>query len=130
MIIGLLIAAAVTLFLTSLPFGGTAIGGTLKRWAGFAFLLALIPSMCFDMTRIALRNHPTWTPGTVALEVLTVLIVSAIAFVALAVRKAVASGGEEPRKRLSTKQPMTPPGARSDLFNMLRDELRGGDDGE
>jgi len=25
---------------------------------------------------------------------------------------------------------MTPPGARSDLFSMLRDELRGGDDGE
>lgn len=129
MIIGLLMAAAVTLFFVSLPFGGTPVGGTLKRWAGFAFLLALIPSMCFDLTRLALRNHPAWTPGTVALEVLTLLGVSAIAFVVLAVRNAIASAEDE-RKRLSTKQPVTPPGARSDLFSMLRDELRGGDDGE
>jgi len=130
MIIGLLVAAAVTLFFASLPLGGTVVGATLKKWALFAFLLALIPSMCFDLTRLALRNHPAWTPGTVALEVLTVLVVSAIAFVALAVRKMMATGADEPRKRLSTKQPVTPPGARSDLFSMLRDELRGGDDGE
>jgi hypothetical protein len=130
MIIGLLITAALMLFLVSLPFGGTPVGGALKRWAGFALLLAFIPSVCVDMLRITLRDHPAWTPGTVALEILTVLIVSAIAFVALSVRKAMASGADEPRKRLSTKQPMTPPGARSDLFSMLRDELRGGDDGE
>ena len=130
MIIGLLIAAAVTLFFISLPFGGTPVGGTLKRWAGFAFLLALIPSMCFDLTRLALRNHPGWTPGTVALEVLTLLGISAIAFVVLTVRKALTRTEDEPRKRLSAKQPVPPPGARSDLFSMLRDELRGGDDGE
>lgn len=129
MIIGLLIAAAVTLFFASLPFAGTAVGDALKRWAGFAFLLALIPSMCFDLTRLALRNHPAWSPGTVALEILTILVVSAVAYLTLAIRKAVASRNE-PKKRLSTKQPVTPPGARSDLFSMLRDELRGGDDGE
>jgi hypothetical protein len=59
-----------------------------------------------------------------------VLGVSAIAFLALAVRKAMAGGADEPKKRLSAKQPVTPPGARSDLFSMLRDELRGDDDGE
>jgi hypothetical protein len=129
MIIGLLITAAVTLLLIALPLGGTAAGGVLKRWAGFVFLLALIPSMCIDMTRMALRNHPSWTPGSVALEVLTVLIVSAVAYVVLAMRR-VMGRGDEPKRRVSTKQPMTPPGARSDLFSMLRDELRGGDDGD
>lgn len=130
MIFGLLLTAAVTLFLVSLPFGGTPIGGALKRWAGFAVLFALIPSMCFDMTRHALRNHPAWTPDTIAFEVLMVLGVSAIAFVVLKIRKAMARGGGEPKKRVSSKQPVTPPGGRSDLFSMLRDELRGGDDGE
>src|SRR5207302_9141823 len=105
MIIGLLVAAAVTLFFASLPLGGTVVGATLKKWALFAFLLALIPSMCFDMTRLALRNHPAWTPGTVALEVLMVLVVSAIAFVALAVRKMMAAARKNPRSGSARSSP-------------------------
>jgi hypothetical protein len=49
----LLIAEACGLFVLSLPFSKTETGATLRRWAGFCFVLAFLPSLLcglFDAT--------------------------------------------------------------------------------
>jgi hypothetical protein len=130
MIIQYLAAAACVLLTASLPVSKTTVGAALRRWSAFLFVLAFVPSTCFDLVHHTARSHMPWTFGRIAEEALTLLIISAIAFAVLSIRKAMRSGDPKTPKRLKAKQPVTPPGARPDLFSMLREQLRGEDDGE
>jgi len=128
MIVQYLAAGACVLAVASLPVSKTAVGAALRRWAAFLFVLAFIPSACFGLVHQTARSHMPWTSGRIAEEVLTVLIVSAMAFGVLAIRKAMKARDRKAPKRVQAKQPVTPPGARPDLFNLLREQLRGDDD--
>jgi len=130
MIIQYLAAAACVLFVASLPVSKTTVGSALRRWAGFLFLLAFLPGTCFGLVHRTASSHMPWTASRIAEEVFTLLIISAIAFAVLAIRKAMRSADPKAPKRLNAKQPVTPPGARPDLFSMLREQLRGEDDAE
>jgi len=64
--IRLLFAAATALFVLSLPMSKTEFGATLRRWAGFCFVLALLPSIIFGFffASTPSRNGPPATPPT------------------------------------------------------------------
>ena len=61
-VIRLLFAAAVALFVLSLPTGATALGASLRRWAGVCFAAALLPSVIvgffFPDGAASLAEHP------------------------------------------------------------------------
>jgi hypothetical protein len=128
MIVQYLAAGACMLAVASLPVSKTTVGAALRRWAAFLFVLAFIPSMCFGLVQHTARSQMPWTSERLAEEVLTVLVVSAIAFGVLAIRKAMKAGDRKAPKHVNAKQPVTPPGAGPDLFNLLREQLRGDDD--
>jgi len=130
MIIQYLAATACLLFVASLPISKTTVGAALRRWAAFLFVLAFVPSTCFGLVHHTARSHMPWTVGRIAEEAFTVSIVAAIAFGVLAIRKKMKAGDGRAPKRVNAKQPVTPPGARPDLFNLLREQLRGEDDVE
>jgi hypothetical protein len=130
MIIQYLAAGACLLFVASLPISKTAVGAALRRWAAFLFVLAFVPSTCFGLVHHTVRSQMPWTFDRIAEEVLTVFIVSAIAVGVLVIRKAMKAGDGRAPTRVKAKQPIAPPGARPDLFNLLREQLRGDDDAE
>lgn len=129
MIIQFLFALACFLFALSIPIAKTQLASSLRRWAAFSFLLALLPSACFGLFREAARSRLPLTPSRVAEELLTLLIVAGVAYMALAIRKYLKQGPEKQR-RIAMKQPVEPPGARPDILGILREQLRtDGDDG-
>jgi hypothetical protein len=125
MVIQLLVATACLLFVLSLPIAKTALGAALRRWAYFAFLAAFMPSLLYGILRESEFFRGPWTIGRIAEELLTILIVAAIAYVVLAFRKRTAAGAKKQPKRIITKQPVDPPGRQPDFLHMLRDQLRG-----
>lgn len=131
MIVQFLIAAACFLVAASLPIMKTALGAALRRWGCFLFLLAVLPSVFFGLLRETARSHMPWNIGRVLEELVTIAIVAAVAYALLAWRKRAAAE-KKPPKRIAMKQPVDPPGARPDILNLLRDQLRdgGGDSGD
>lgn len=128
MIVQFLVSVACILLVASLPITKTALGAALRRWGCFLFVLAFAPSVFFGILHQAVRARLPWSFVRVLEEVFTVLVVAAIAYAVLAWRKRAAA--EKKPKRLAVKQPVDPPGARPDLLNMLRDQLRNDGGGE
>lgn len=129
MIVQFLISVACILFLASIPVTKTMLGAALRRWGCFLIALAFVPSVVFGVLREAVRASTPRSFLGVVEELLTFLIVAAIAYAILAWRKRASA--EKKPKRIAMKQPVDPPGARPDLLNMLRDQLRndgGGDE--
>lgn len=126
MIIQLLVATACLLWVASLPIAKTALGSALRRWGCFFFIAAFAPSFFYGILRESEFFHGPWTAGRIADEVLTILIVAAIAYVVLAFRKRMTGGSAKKQpKRIVAKQPVDPPGRQPDFLNMLREQLRG-----
>lgn len=125
MIIQLAVATACLLLTLSVPIRNTPLGQTLRRWGCFAFLIAFAPSLFYGLLHKSPFFTGTWTAGRIGEEVLTLLIVAAIAYGVLRLRKRL-STEKQPSKRLTSKQPVDPPSRRPDLINMLREQLRDG----
>lgn len=105
------------------------LGAALRRWACFLIALAFVPSVFFGVLRQAVRASTPHSFLGVVEDLFTFLIVAAVAYAILTWRKRAAA--EKKPKRVAMKQPVDPPGARPDLFTMLRDQLRsdgGGDE--
>jgi large-conductance mechanosensitive channel len=128
MIVQFLVSVACILMVASFPIWKTALGAALRRWSCFLFVLAFAPSVFISILQEAVRAREPWSFATIIEEVFTLLIVAAIAYAVLAWRKRAAA--EKKPKRLAMKQPVDPPGARPDLLNMLRDQLRNDGGGE
>ena len=131
MIVQFLVAAACLLLTASLPIAKTALGGALRRWGCFLFLVAFLPSVFFGLLHQTMRSRMQWSAGRVLEELFTLLVVGAVAYALLAWRRRAAAE-KKPPKRVAMKQAVEPPGAQPDLFAFLRDQLRDapGGDGE
>lgn len=125
MLIQILVAAACFLVTASLPIAKTALGGALRRWGCFLFILAFLPSVFFGLLHQTLRSRMPWSAGRILEELFTILMVAVVAYTVLAWRKRVMASRERP-KRIAMKQPVDPPGTRPDILNVLRDQLREG----
>jgi|GEM_PF-1334455 len=126
MIVQFIVSVACILLVLSLPIAKTALGAALRRWGCFLFVLAFAPSVFFDILHQTVRARMPWSFERVIEELFTIVVVAAIAYAILAWRKRALA--ERKPKRIAMKQPVDPPGARPDLLNILRDQLRS--DGE
>ncbi|MEK6371191.1 MAG: hypothetical protein AABO58_00710 [Acidobacteriota bacterium] len=115
--IRLLFAAAVGLFVVSLPIYGTALGASLRRAAGFCFVLALVPSIVMGLFfPDGAAIHP------VALSVAVAVLV-VVAYVALRIRAAVKTGAKGKSARITEKAPIDRARRREqDFFAFLADQ--------
>jgi hypothetical protein len=135
-IVQFIVSVACILVVASLPIAKTALGAALRRWGCFLFVLAFAPSVFFGILHQAVRARLPWSFVRIIEEVFTVLVVAAIAYVVLRLRRREGGAGAKQPKRIGIKQPVEPPGARPDLVSLLRDQLRdpntmsGGDDVE
>jgi O-antigen ligase len=96
MIVQYLVATACLLFVLSLPLGKLPFAGLLRRWAGFLFLVAFLPSLCFGLITTAQHQHgPSATPPRTGFSfgaVVGFIILSVIAYAILEVRKRLRPG--------------------------------------
>jgi hypothetical protein len=125
MIVQILAASACILWVLAVPLSKTPLGGTLRRWGCFAFLLAFAPSLFYGILHESRFFTGAWSARRIGEEALTLLIVAVIAYGVLRVRKRL-SAEKQPGKRVMAKQPVDPPSRRPDLINMLREQLRDG----
>jgi hypothetical protein len=90
-IVQYVVAMACLLFVLSLPLGKLPFAGKLRRWAGFVFLLAFLPSLFFGL--IATSPHGTAPTSALAHNgcsfgaVLGFILLSLLAYAILEVRK-------------------------------------------
>ena len=117
--IRLLIAAAVALFVLSLPIHQTGLGAAMRRWAGFCFLVALIPSLIVglffpDGFGRSFSPHPL----TIAVGLLLAI---AVAYGVYAVRKWLREDPAKKQTRLAEKTPIERSRRQQDLFAFLAD---------
>jgi hypothetical protein len=96
MIVQYLVATACLLFVLSLPLGKLPFAGRLRRWAGFLFLLAFLPSLFFGLISTPPHTHPTTAVpqhgGCSFGGILGFIILSLIAHAILALRKRLRPG--------------------------------------
>lgn len=94
MILQYLVATACLLFVLSLPLGKLPFAGMLRRWAGFLFLLAFLPSLFFDL--ISATPGPTTSApqdeGCSVGAILVFGVLSIVAYAILEVRKRLRPG--------------------------------------
>ena len=94
MIVQYLVATACLLFVLSLPLGKLPFAGMLRRWAGFLFLLALLPSLFFGL--ISATPGPTTSApqdgGCSVGAILVFGVLSIVAYAILEVRKRLRPG--------------------------------------
>ncbi len=116
--IRILFAAAVALFVLSLPIHMTALGATLRRWAGVCFLAALLPSLIgglfFPGEKLSFAERPIVTTVMLGLAV-------AVAYVAYAIRKWLRDDPAKKQPRLLEKTPIERSRRQQDLFAFLAD---------
>ena len=119
--IRLLFAAAVGLFVLSLPIHATSLGSSLRRAAGFCFVAALVPSIVLGLYYPgAGLVHPTAHPLVLLIGAL-VLIVAA--YIVLRIRAAVLADGKGKSLRISEKTPIDRTRRREqDFFAFLADQ--------
>lgn len=98
--IRLIFALAVGAFVLSLPIHMTALGATLRRIAGFCFVLALVPSLVVGL----------FFPGGVEAHpvavALTIAVLSMVAFGILYLRAKVFSDEKPRSRRIQEKTPL------------------------
>ena len=94
MIVQYLVATACLLFVLSLPLGKLPFAGMLRRWAGFLFLLAFLPSLFFGLISVA--PGPTTSAsqdeGCSVGAILVLGVLSIVAYAILEVRKRLRPG--------------------------------------
>ena len=116
--IRVLFAAAVGLFVLSLPIHSTKAGAALRRWAGFCFAAALVPALLggllFPGTRLSFSDHP------VMMTVVLALAISG-AYAAYLVRKWLLTDPAKKQKRILEKTPLDRPRRAQDLFDFFLD---------
>ena len=119
--IRLLFAAAIGLFVLSLPIHATQFGASLRRAAGFCFVLALVPSIVVGLFFSDGSGARPAIPS-VALVVGGVLLIIA-AYVVLRIRAAVKAGANGKSVRISEKTPIDRTRRREqDFFAFLADQ--------
>ena len=119
--IRLLFAAAIGLFVLSLPIHATELGASLRRAAGFCFVSAVVPSIVVGLFfPEGHLPHPSAHP--VALLVgLAVLIIAA--YLVLRIRSGVMTGPKDKAFRVSEKTPIDRARRREqDFFAFLADQ--------
>lgn len=116
-LLGFALAAACLLFTLSLPIGGTAFAGKLRRVAGFLFILAIGPSLFFGLLQQAAVS-PGVSPGGSGASATDVLagiggcaLLSLGAYITLRVRSRLSGEkrdamGEYFRQRSAGKRPV------------------------
>jgi hypothetical protein len=116
--IGMLFAAAVALFVLSLPIHMTKIGAALRRAAGFCFVAALLPSLIlglfFPGVRLSFTEHPIGM--TFAL-----LFAIGIAYGVYELRKWLHADPAKKQLRLPEKTPIERSRRQQDLFAFFAD---------
>lgn len=117
--IRLLFAAAVALFVLSLPIHATALGTALRRWAGFCFVAALVPSLIVGLffpegVGVQFSEHPIASTAALLLAV-------AAAYGAYAFRKWLRDDPAKKQVRLAEKAPIERSRRQQDLFAFLAD---------
>jgi hypothetical protein len=117
--IRLLFAAAVALFVLSLPIHATKAGAALRRWAGFCFAAALLPSLIMglffpDGFGATFAAHPIAT-------VLGLLVAIALAYAAYRVRAWLHEDPAKKQTRLAEKTPIERSRRQQDLFALFAD---------
>ena len=116
--IRLLFAAAIALFVLSLPIHATGLGAAMRRWAGFCFIAALLPSLVvslfFPGVQLSFAEHPfAMTTGLV--------LAIAVAYGAYAIRKWLSDDPAKKQLRLSEKTPIERSRRQRDLFAFFDD---------
>jgi len=95
MIVQYLVATACLLFALSLPLGKLPFTAKLRRWAGFLFLLAFLPSLFFGLITALPDTHPTTAApqhGCSFGAILGFIFLSLLAYAILALRKRLRPG--------------------------------------
>jgi hypothetical protein len=118
-VIRLLFAAAVALFVLSLPIHMTGFGAVLRRWAGFCFVAALVPSLIVGLFfpegfGARFSEHPIATTAALLFAVV-------IAYGAYALRKWLRDDPAKKQMRLPEKTPIERSRRQQDLFAFLAD---------
>jgi len=117
--IRMLFAAAVALFVLSLPIHATAMGGVFRRAAGFCFVAALLPSFVLGLLfpegiGVSISQHP------IAMTFVVVVAIAA-AYVASAIRRWLRDDPAKKQPRLLEKTPIERSRRQQDLFAFLAD---------
>ena len=114
----LFFAAAVALFVLSLPVHATGLGAALRRWAGFCFVAALLPSLIvgifFPGVRMSFAEHPITMTAALLLAI-------AVAYGAFVLRKWLRDDPAKKQLRLPEKTPIERSRRQQDLFAFLAD---------
>jgi hypothetical protein len=117
-VIRLLFAAAVALFVLSLPIRATSLGAAMRRWAGLCFTAALLPSfvvgLFFPGARLTVADHP------LAAAIALVGAVG-VAYAAYIVRKRLLDDPAKKQQRMFEKTPIERSRRQQDLFSFLAD---------
>lgn len=116
--IRILFAAAVGLFVLSLPIYGTKASVTLKQWAGLCFAAALLPALVggllFPGLHLSFSEHPFLLTIGIALAI-------SAAYGALVFRKWLRTDPAKKQKRVQEKTPLDRPRHPQDLFDFFID---------
>jgi hypothetical protein len=96
----------------------TALGATLRRWAGVSFVAALLPSLIgglfFPTAKLSFVERPITTAFMVGLAI-------AVAYAAYATRKWLRDEPAKKQQRLPEKTPIERSRRQQDLFAFLAD---------
>ena len=117
--IRLLFAAAVALFVLSLPIHMTGFGAALRRWAGFFFVAALVPSLIVGLL-FPEGGGASFSPHPLATAI-GLLLAIAIAYAAYVIRKWLHDDPAKKQTRLPEKTPIERSRRQQDLFAFLAD---------
>ncbi|MEO8381000.1 MAG: hypothetical protein ABI779_15165 [Acidobacteriota bacterium] len=118
--IHLLFAAAVGLFVLSLPIRMTTLGASLRRAAGFCFVLALVPSMVIGLFFGRTWSAPSLHPVVLVLGGVALIVA---AYLALRIRAAMSKGARDHTPRISEKTPIDRAKRREqDFFAYIADQ--------
>jgi len=115
MIVQYLVATACLLFVLSLPLGKLPVAGTLRRWAGFLFVLAFAPSVFFGLVSSTTSSATgrLQNDGCSFGAVLILGVLSVVSYAILEVRKRLRPGksgdawSDYVGLRTAGKRPMT-----------------------
>jgi protein-S-isoprenylcysteine O-methyltransferase Ste14 len=114
----LLFASAIALFVLHLPIRATDLGAAMRRWAGFFFVAALLPSLIaglfFPGAGLSFAEHP------IAMAV-GLLLAIGIAYGAYELRRWLHADPAKKQMRLPEKTPIERSRRQQDLFAFLAD---------
>lgn len=115
--IRLLFAAAIGLLVLSLPIHATSAGAALRRWAGFCFAAALVPSIVVGLF-FPNGFGATFAAHPIAMSV-GLLVAIALAYAVYRARKWLLEDPKKKQVRLSEKTPIERSRRQQDLFSWL-----------